>query len=297
MGIDTDICRLCGGSGLLRESHILPGFVTAWIKRTSATGKLRNAEEPNLRRQDSFKHKLLCDDCEQRFSDWEKVVSERLFLPLHEENVRYLPYETWLLKFAVSVSWRTIIYLKILNEPKHLSPKQVRAAEKAEKHWRAFLLDEETFNHQYQHHILPMGLIKSGPSDLPAGINFYITRTVEMDLVTAGSNVFVFSKMCGLVIVGFINRSMNYNWKGTRISVFGGTVGEHEMSIPKGFLNYFQTQGAKSMEVMNNLSARQKEKIDVDFEKSETAMLGSKTFEAILSDYVLSGGRAFVKKD
>lgn len=45
-------CALCRDNTELKESHIIPKFVGKWLKRTSATGYLRNIDNINKRQQD-----------------------------------------------------------------------------------------------------------------------------------------------------------------------------------------------------------------------------------------------------
>ena len=62
--VPVDTCPLCRSRGPLRESHIIPGFVFDWLLESSATGHMRDGRAPNLRIQDGFKQRLLCDSCE-----------------------------------------------------------------------------------------------------------------------------------------------------------------------------------------------------------------------------------------
>ena len=41
------ICALCHESKELKESHFIPKFVGKWLKKTSATGYLRNVDNIN----------------------------------------------------------------------------------------------------------------------------------------------------------------------------------------------------------------------------------------------------------
>lgn len=78
----SEICALCNQESELRESHIIPKFVFDYIKETSATGYLRNVTSINRRLQDGPKRKLLCHDCEQKFSIAEKYFAETVFSPM-----------------------------------------------------------------------------------------------------------------------------------------------------------------------------------------------------------------------
>ena len=86
----NNICSLCHESKKLKESHFIPKFVGKWLKRTSATGYLRNIDNINKRQQDSLKDYLLCNDCELLFSGWEKQFSEKMFIPFLIKKIMLL---------------------------------------------------------------------------------------------------------------------------------------------------------------------------------------------------------------
>src|SRR5260370_38660106 len=112
-------CRLCGETKELQESHILPGLVYRWIKETSATGYLRFGQQPNLRVQDGLKLHLLCDDCEQRFNQWETQFANQIFHSMTQRKAGRASYGTWLLLFCASVSWRGPGLFFVGGAPRH----------------------------------------------------------------------------------------------------------------------------------------------------------------------------------
>src|SRR2546423_1619481 len=115
-----DICQLCGKSAELQLSHIMPGSIYKAFKKTSATGRIRATNEPNLLIEDGLKDYLLCWNCEQEFSKWEGMFRNYMFMPLHEKNKVPLTYGSWLEKFAVSVSWRILHYYKLFDGVAHV---------------------------------------------------------------------------------------------------------------------------------------------------------------------------------
>jgi len=67
-------CRLCSGSGPLRNSHILPECVYKPVydtKHRAAALDLQCASIPYV--QKGVRERLLCGACEQKFSRWEDV--------------------------------------------------------------------------------------------------------------------------------------------------------------------------------------------------------------------------------
>ena len=119
-------CALCNRDTELSLSHIIPKFVFSWFKE-SAPSAMRGIDEPNKRLQDGEKQYLLCSDCEGLFSSWEKTFCEDIFLPLHNNQSQNssIGYGHWALKFAVSVSWRVLMYYQKLDDLRHLSQKQI----------------------------------------------------------------------------------------------------------------------------------------------------------------------------
>src|ERR1700677_1288298 len=134
----TETCKLCLKNDQLRNSHIIPLFVVDYIKRTSSSGYLRRAINPNLRIQDFPKLKLLCENCEQLFSEREKIFCEKIFIPYLEKGIKKFKYAEWLQYFAVSLAWRTAIVGKTAHIKIH--PHQSQKIDKLIQDWANYLL-------------------------------------------------------------------------------------------------------------------------------------------------------------
>lgn len=113
--VPVDACALCESHGPLRESHIIPAFVFDWLMETSATGYMRFGPAPNLRVQDGFKQRLLCDACEQLLSTWESETARSVFRLYHNDTSAVMPYGPWLAKFCASVCWRVLFIFRGLG--------------------------------------------------------------------------------------------------------------------------------------------------------------------------------------
>lgn len=133
-------CSLCGETRVLELSHVIPAFAFRWQKESSGSGYVRNSQEPNLRSQDGLKLHLLCEECEQRFSDWEREFANRIFYPYLERSGEVLPYGDWMLRFATSVSWRVLTYALDAEEIQSWPDKLLSKAKAAKASWRAYLL-------------------------------------------------------------------------------------------------------------------------------------------------------------
>lgn len=135
--IEFPKCALCQEPKDLRKSHIVPKFISNWIKNTSKTGKLRDLDYKRI--QDSLKIFLLCKECEQKLSKFEKYFADKIFHPTVNLTSNDVKYNVNLLKFIVSVSWRVLQSIPILKKQnlEEISGDLVGC----EKNWRDFLND------------------------------------------------------------------------------------------------------------------------------------------------------------
>lgn len=292
------ICKLCGNKTKLRKSHIISSFVYKWLKETSATGHLRCGEEPNMRVQDGYKPYFFCDKCEGEFSKLEKTFNENIFKPLKEGKAGLYQYSDWLLKFAVSVSLRNLIYAIDSGEISHLSKELEREAYKALDVWKKFLNNEKLHPGKYQQHMIVLDVIKSFTGNLPPNMNRYILRSIEMDVVKLGDDeAFVFTKMGKIILIGFIEYQHPRHWKGTQIHVKKGNLRKDKYSLPLFFLEYLQSRAQKLQLIDSKISPKQRMKIDEDYKEKKKRALSSETVKATQQDINMFGkDRVFKRK-
>ena len=113
------LCKLCQNNDDLRESHILPRFLGKYLKDTSATGFLIavDAEGKPTRSQDLRKRKLLCGSCESILNEVETFFANTIFHPFKKGNLKAIPLDDRLGKFAVSVSLRALWIMQFVEHP------------------------------------------------------------------------------------------------------------------------------------------------------------------------------------
>jgi hypothetical protein len=179
----TVACALCKQQKPLCDSHVIPAFVGKWLKETSATGFLRSATSLNLRQQDLLTKRLLCADCEARLSGFERLAAERLFLPYVDNpgRVRF-EYEEWLLKFAISLSWRCLAASDgsgLNSNPEHVAPVEAASGE-----FGAYLLDQRAAPKPYRHNLFFLTAGAQSGSELPERMTSYFLPAVERRLCT-----------------------------------------------------------------------------------------------------------------
>lgn len=287
-------CKLCGQVLELQDSHILPAFVFKWLKETSATGFIRFGQEPNKRVQDGYKRPWLCVPCEQRLSVWETQFATKLFRPLNENTSYRVRYTEWLLKFCVSVSWRTLSMMKEETGLDYFTEEQRKAADVALEAWSQFMFDKLPHPGRFEQHLIPLDAVAdySGP-DLPANINRYFLRTVDVDAICSKSSTLVYSKLGRFVILGFVDVAFPKQWVGTKVHVKEGLIGPSNYTLPKPFGDYLCEKALRFAAVNENISDAQRAKIEQTAMKNIAGVANSQSFEAMHGDVKLFGEAAF----
>lgn len=293
------ICRLCNNNTNLRESHIIPAFVYKWLKETSGTGFIRVGYAPNQRVQDGHKCHLLCDDCEGLFNSWETEFANNIFHPLNKQTDPNFSYGPWLLKFAVSVSWRVLNFIIDDHDISHFPNALQEKANNALLKWKEFLLDRCPHPAHFEQHMLPFDRLESfNYPNMPTNINRYILRTVEIDAVRLGeADGYIYSKMGRIVIVGFIEMSHPRQWKGTKLHVKKGMLGSNRYILPEHFGEYLMSRARRLQEINKSRSPKQKRKIEESYKKHTERAIKSESMKAMDYDVKLFGNKAFLKDE
>ena len=107
------VCQLCGLDSALRLSHVIPKFMFRPMSRLSQETPTRFSSQERGNRPGHLKERLLCESCEQRFSNYERPASEFL-RTLNEtriesdtQPIRQTSLDYGRLKlFFLSVLWR-----------------------------------------------------------------------------------------------------------------------------------------------------------------------------------------------
>ena len=276
-------CRLCRHERILRESHVIPKFAVEWIKKTSATGYLRGTIDPNLRRQDASKIRLLCQDCEQLFSRDERVFAETIFRPFLQGTSLEFFYGEWLRRFAVSLAWRaavTGIERGALGDPQpSLLRKEIDDAISA---WGSYLLCRTKTPGPYTHHMLLAGYIKDATTEVPEGFQTYMMRAVDTTIGSATKRLLVYTKLPAIVFVSHVIPSEPSGWRRTRIAR-KGHIGLGQVLSSGPFVRFVLDRAS---EVWNRTapSARQHALMERDLFRDPDRALGSESYRALLAE-------------
>lgn len=289
------LCALCQLSGPLCVSHVLPAFIFKEQRRRSATGHIRNSENPNLRSQDGLKKPWLCRSCESLFSRFETSFSSRIFHPWLKGKLP-LPYEEWMLKFCTSVSWRVLKHCRDLNNQAHYSDEQNRLLTQAEQQWRGFLLGHAPHPASFHQHLMMFDCIEQTTfDDLPININRWLLTTTTLDIVGSERSLFTMAKMGRFCLFGQIQAGPD-RWENTKIHLRSGCLKKGKVIVPYGLMNLFEEKAAVARNAMEKMSDAQQLKVQETLAANEDRLIRSDQFRAMQADYDLHGPRVFEEK-
>jgi hypothetical protein len=180
------------------------------------------------------------------------------------------------------------------GELEDFSPEHKGSTDLALSAWSNFLLGRTPHPGRHQQHLLPLDALDSySAGKLPANINRYVLRTVEIDIVRNADTVFTFSKIGKLIILGFIDVAFPNQWVGTKVHVREGMIGPGTYSVPRQFRDYLFERTERMAAVHSKISDTQREKISETMMRDLDRLAQSESFKAMQHDVTLSGAEAF----
>lgn len=252
------LCKLCQSKGAIKNSHIIPQFVSEWIKKTSPLGGLRNVDLPNLRQQDTITMPLLCHDCEERLSSWEARFAHKVFYPFNDKGESCFDYSEWLLYFAVSLSWR--VGVSLLQKLQTQSLDAASSVEEALADWRCFLLGQPS--KEYAHHLFFDCMHHCREQVGSFYDSRYALGTIDYAIPYGTERVAVFIKLPGMVFFSGVCPPKPEGWKGTRI-LENGAMTIPEQDVTDRFFSQCMRDGASNVaHSMNAMSVVQKRRLE-----------------------------------
>jgi hypothetical protein len=276
------LCSLCAVNPPIKNSHGIPRFAAAWIKRTSATGYLRQAINPNVAKQDIEKYPMLCLDCEGLFSRFEQQFAENIFIPYLDNGQSSFQYEDWLLRFAISLAWRTtLIHLPDCRD--NIAPDLTARADTAREYWREFLLQRTIDPGPFTHHLLFLDYLADATVPVPEGIHRYLLRSVDATIVCSSLSLFVYTKLPGMIFWTGVCPAAVPGWSQTQILQRGNIDRKQTVNQP-GWGEWLVGRVEQVNGLMSGMSERQAARIEEKLRNDPQRTLASNTYEAVQAD-------------
>ncbi|MFX0199604.1 MAG: hypothetical protein ACFFCW_26070 [Candidatus Hodarchaeota archaeon] len=272
-------CALCKKDSVPKKSHIVPKFVSKWLKKTSATGFMRGVKEPKKRLQDLPRLPLLCGDCEQLFSKLESYFASKIFHPILDGKEKEVSYDEDFQRLIVSLNWRTL--LTGYSDQIKVHPWIEQHLLTAEECWRKYLLQESPNTEPYEHHCFSVGYIKS-EIGVPEKFQWYTLRATDSTLVSNDdqSVVFAFTHFPHFFFASTIFPFTFPSWKATKISSKGKFSIKNLIDDPF-FWDFLVSRGKLTV---SSLDGSGSEKIAKAIEKEPEKFLKSESFIVMLEE-------------
>ena len=285
-------CKLCRQDKILLQSHIIPKFIVSWLKETGS-GFFRMATSPNIKYQDFPKRRLLCSDCEQRFSSKEEYFSRKVFYPYIETKPAHIYYSQSLHYFLVSVLWR--ILAADPGKYKKQCRKFSKELEETEEDWRLYLIAKKT-SIKSDVHLFISDILET--ATIPVRhFNVYMARGIDATIATSSSDCLVYCKLARFCIFSPLMSYDLSKWVNTKIS-----NGKGKLIIPQKLLDgrigdfFLDRIRSAYAEYNRNISERQRQKIHEYQEKNIRKIINSDLGEALLRDSYSAIDKGFFPK-
>jgi hypothetical protein len=239
---------------------------------------MRGAVDPNVRKQDLPKLRLLCEDCEEVFSGWETRFGKEVFYPYQDQGQVVFCYDTWLLSFAISLSWRVGTANRASLE--NYKPELIPYLDAALESWRGFLLGNSPQSQPYEHHLLFLDFVTSVQDiELPDGLDWYVLRSVDATLPASDAELAVYTKLPGMIFFSSVHPKRLVGWEKTMISSSGAISSSRQRVTHSRFGDFLLHRAGRVIGSFDKLSDRQDRKIAESMGKDIARTLKSNSFQ------------------
>lgn len=264
-----DKCALCGKSGDMKLSHIVPDFVGRYLKKTSISG-IRNTEKINKQAQDIEKHYILCGECEELFSAKERWFANYIFYPYFRDSKDSFEYNENLHFFLTSLSWRSL-YLDIMDciQDKNISIDSLQCLINSELIMKNYLLNKKNDIGEIENHIFFFDRIEKLDGEYGDKIK-RLNPHVSMHRGIASYSVwwyenlgtyFTITNMLGIIVVTFYKKGTEEQWINTKVECRKGNITARDQQMRSVVPNELKHMMELFEEQKEKLSEKQKEKI------------------------------------
>ena len=274
-------CSLCTSVGKLRNSHIVPKFVVQWLKQTGA-GYLRQAVNPNKRKQDGPKEYLLCEKCEQMFSSRESYFADNVFFPLVGGKAADFVYDERLFYCFISILWRGLV--SGLKKGGVEGSKYLPLVETAERDWRDYLMGVLKAPKFADLHVF-FSDVATNDTIPVKGFNAYLTRAIDATVASSDIQCFVYAKFGRVLLFSHLTPFEEYKWINTAVKVDGGRLMQPQR-ILDGLGNFLISRAEGANQAFEaGMNDKSKETIHRHFEKIFPTIIGNDMFKAQAADF------------
>ena len=259
----TGKCKLCQRERELRKSHVVPRFVRAKTRATSAVRSPRyytgEGRKFGKLEQDLPKRSWLCHECEQRLSRSESVFAEAVYQRIWTgQTPSHNSQEEHIHRFLVSMAWRVWHWYDEHTTNSFGDISNLERLREAEEIWRMYLLGKRNDVGDFRLHMLVQPLVTAAPSESAVIANsYYWARGINLDLIGKGEpkeKVFMaYAKIPKVAILGMVEPETSGDWYRTLMEPgVGAAWSGKSQTIPSEILRYMCEQREKMLAVMKD---------------------------------------------
>jgi hypothetical protein len=242
---------------------------------------MRSATHPEIRMQDFAKMPFLCADCEQVLSKFECYFANKVFFPVLNKKVTEVTYDERLLKFIISLSWRTL--KKTYDGQCKLHPWIKEQLDEAEKVWRDYLLDAREDVGHYESYIMFLDTLPQ-TFEFPPKFHWYAFRSVDSTLASdIESTVFSYMHFPQFFFVSTIRPLSFSGWDTARVEKTG-KYKMHFVFNDKYFNNFLVSRYNFAFPALDRTNPQIKEQIDRAIDANPQKFLKSTTLQFHLKE-------------
>ena len=197
---------------------------------------------------------MLCPSCEDLFSQWETQFSNQVFQPIYvKDNPSHrFSYEEWFLKFAVSISWRSLTSL-VDEYPDYELHKKTELTLRS---WSDYLLNKTDNIEPFDQHFLVLDQAENTNNNpVFTERNTFCNAAICFNTVHNNKDAYIFTKICNLMIMGVIYET-NPVWENTQI-LKKGEYCRGKVTVPKQLALFLNDGVERMLKARNDISDKQ----------------------------------------
>ena len=103
----------------------------------------------------------------------------------------------------------------------------------------------------------------------------------------------MYTKMCRILLIGFIKMDHRERWRDTKIRVNHGILEKRHYKVPSIVSQFMYYKARRSQEIQKKMSSRQWSWAEGNYKKHLEKFRDSEMFDAMTRDRVLFGDAAF----
>src|SRR5205814_1763727 len=135
-----------------------------------------------------------------------------------------------------------------------------------------------------------------GSTKISPYLNRYVLLSNHIDVITFDDAMYVYTKMCRLLLFGRIYERHPRTWDGMQVRSRKGDIRPRAYKAPGALIAYLNEKADEVMDSLDSLSPRQQAIVSNAIRENADAIANSDVFTAMQADVKFSGRAAFGRR-